>query len=252
MKPFNHWNGGFFIYAMILFLPFLLCLSAGGFWIVWFLIQKQKMDNLCYYHAFKSQEILVGHNNFVLKLNPLAMELIQAKKFFLAAQFSPHPLASVVSRKLLSSIKKAQKGLKLIRQKTLDLGNGRSFLEVQKIRKGFYENVSQIKKFWGTRGPAYIHIYWRKSQVQADSKYKAEIAPPYRRLKGHGDRQKLTVWWVVSMEILFPGWMREYVPVEGNWRGQCSTYPKKQSTRSGGRGESQKGGSHWLATMAIP
>lgn len=206
----------------------------GSAWIFWFLLEKQKLENLCHEYVLKSQETLIGANNQVLNLNPRAWALITEKNTLYATILTaPPPVAAAASARLKVVIaqqhilQRLQKGILF----TSHILTRKQAYELQtKMRRNFFK----IEKYWQSR-PTFsnIEIYWQSSQLTPQFK---EIAPPYKRSQDHSYRQQLHVKWSYPLKNILPDWLTHLISFKHSWDGECSSQPVKNQY-------------HWMAKL---
>ena len=217
---------GFVLLSFILFCPILLAISVASAWIFWFLLEKQKLENLCYEYVLKSQEVLVQANNQVLALNPKAWALIIEKKaLYVTILTAPPPAAAAASSRLKTVIAQ-QHTLNRVQKGILQAGNLLTQSHAYTLQMKFRKQFLEIEKHWQqTSGKPNIEIYWKPSQLIPQFQ---EIAPPYERGKNHSYKQTLLVRWSYPLKNILPTWLKKMISFSKSWKGQCSSQPFKE------------------------
>ncbi|MCJ8276749.1 MAG: hypothetical protein HRT44_01750 [Bdellovibrionales bacterium] len=217
---------GFAIYSFIVATPLFLSLAIMSAWLIWFLNQKHRLDNLCQHYTLKAQENLVKTNNSVLKLNYKAYALIIEKRALeLTMLTAPPPVAAAAKlrRKMVIgqqyALKKVQKGL-------VNTGNLRAQLLSFELRREYIKILRELERHWGASSSfPKIEIYWNKSKIKRKF---YEIAPPYKRIAKHSSAQEIRVNWAIPLSSISPGWLKKFITIGKTWKGQCSSHPQKR------------------------
>lgn len=221
-------QSGFITIAFVVMAPLFLVLLLGTAWILWFLNQKHKLDNICYQHVLDSQTLLIEGNQRLLNLNPRASLLIMEKRALNhTIQFGPPPAKAVaIARKAIVVAQQTQ--LKAQQQGILKLAAFRSRAELQKLKLAMQSEAHKLSRFWRTQdhGRPTVTIHWKPSQTRVRI---PDIAPVYKLSPQYERQQVHFVRWRIPIHRILPRWLSQIVwseaRFEKNWYGQCESHP---------------------------
>lgn len=226
-------NRGFATISLVFLAPFLVAATFGVFYMLWFIDQKNKVNNICYESVLKAQEELVSGNNFIMSMNGVAQFLyVQKKVLNKTIPVTPMPAkaALVVARNLIIA---QQTYLGYLQKATLQKSNVLSNYQQVVLQKKFHKATSEIKKFWGAPALPFATIYSQPKSSQIQIKIK-DIASVYYRRTDHSSSQMIQGQWFIPIDRWLPDWFVEIIPIQMSWSGQCASHP-------------HKGGSKWQA-----
>ena len=233
MRKNNH---GFFLFSLLILLPFIFALSLFWGWLGYFLTLKNQVSNICYHHVLKAQEKLVAENHKLLALNPKAWTLIQAKRTIdvLLASSPPQAIPALLRKK--QSIIAQQKRLKSVQLQILKTAQRSSYQVQIQFQKEWLKLQRHLKNTWNTFWPyTTIRFNWSKSKVQPQL---SEIAPPYKRSYSHERIQLIQAQWHLPLQSIFPPWLKRFISLRKFWRGSCASHPHQK-------------GEQWIAKIGV-
>ncbi len=227
---------GFMTLGLIICLPVLFTLIFSFYWIVWFLNQKHKLDNICYNNLLMAQDHLVDGNNKLLQLNPQAQRLISEKRFWTQVMKTAPPKLRAAAYLRKKQIISQQVLLKTKQKIILQTAEFRSRQQMGRLRTEIQKHFHRIRYFWQARKTQSERIRpkWLKSQIQVDQR---DIAPTYKRSLAHSQLQTLKISWSFPLAQITPQWMVRMASVQPIWQGLCESHPYNQ----GGKWQSSIG-----------
>ncbi len=217
-------NKGMAQVYLILILPIVFTLLFSGMWMVWFMNQRNRIENLCHESLLRSQEILVEGNTNLLSYNMEAYSLIIAKRILKKLMKSPNPWVVLAASAGYVTVKAEQKRVAGIQQSIITQMNSRSQTSVYDFRRNFYHKIQDMASLWKTteyRAPE-LHIYPKQSQVKIRIK---DIASVYKRPVHHKAAQTMKAEWRIPLSNFFPRWLQSYFTGQNQWVGECASHP---------------------------
>ena len=104
-----------------------------------------------------------------------------------------------------------------------------------KLRSKVHDFFRKVGGLW--LGQSYVLPYVSIGTAQSALKVATnDTAPTYRRSKSHSRKQEITMQWSFPIRRAMPDWVKKFVPIHKEWKGSCSTHPRK-------------GGFKWIAAI---
>lgn len=221
---------GFMTVGLIIYLPVLFSLIFSFYWIVWFLNQKHKLDNICYQYLLAAQDHLVDGNNKLLQLNPQAQRLINEKKFWSQVLKTAPPKLKAAAYLRKKQIMAQQVLLKTTQKRVRETAEFQSQKQMRTLHTEMNKQFRRIHDFWQTQSnqSARVRPMWRESQIQVDQR---DIAPTYKRSQAHSQLQTLKISWSFPLAHIIPQWMVRLANVQPSWHGLCESHPYNQGEK---------------------
>lgn len=221
---------------LILILPIVFTLVFSGLWMVWFMNQRHRIENLCHESLLKSQKTLVDGNTKLLSHNLEAYSLIVAKRILKKLMKSPNPAVIAAATAGYATVKAEQKRLAGVQKNIIFQMNLQSQYSLLNFRRLFYEKIREMASLWKTTEYhiPYLAIYPKKSQVKIRIK---DIASVYKRTAFHKVGQTMKADWRIPLRNFFPRWLESYFKSHNQWVGECASHP------------TNKGGLKWYPSI---
>ncbi|MCB0378546.1 MAG: hypothetical protein KDD33_08645 [Bdellovibrionales bacterium] len=225
---------GYTLISFCFFLPIVFIVVFSCLWVTWFLVQKNRLENICHHHTLLAQQYLVKNNNKLLNLNRRAWQLYLEKKALQELIRSAPPQARLVLALRLRRVIQQQVILRKQQKSFIYTGNVWSKRQAFLLKKDFSQQVHNMAKAWNKPfSYPQLHFSWSKSQV---TPLLSDIAPPYRRAIRHESKQVISLRWSIPMGSMTPSWLTHWVPLHKKAQGVCFSHP-------------HKGGFQWVAAI---
>ena len=215
-------NRGFVAVTVLTLLPVLLLATTMTAWLGWFGFQKQSVEKICYHNIYKAQEALVQSSLGVIALNPKAMGLIKAKKYWQMIARTAPPQLKPIAIANVQRIRAQQYLLKLKQKAIQKKGTALAKVQMSKLHVQLTKRLNKVGGAWSKQKSfGSVQVSTNKPQIKRIFR---EIAPPYKVKNRYRHKQQLSAQWRVQLKNDYPN-LLVTDETKNIWRGECFSHP---------------------------